>query len=134
MAPELLSADPTTSTPTPASDVYALAVTLLYIVLGCLPFAAAPNVFMKREWIKQGDVMRFAMEIGGAEARLKALRESLMERGGGFDVLEFLNMGLRKGREERVEAGEWRAWLEKRMVGRTPCDGVCPSEFDTPDV
>lgn len=112
LCPSLL-ARPGAAAPSPATDLYALAVTLLFAVIGGSPFdAAGRNVWRRREMAKLGRVLEcaFSGDDGWrSEARLAALAESC-----GWDVRAWLAMGLR-GVERRVGVREWREALEREI-------------------
>lgn len=112
LCPSLL-ARPSPATPSPATDLYALAVTLLFAVIGGSPFdAAGRNMWRRREMVKLGRVLEcaFSGDDGWrSEARLTALGESC-----GWDVRAWLAMGLR-GAERRVGVREWREALEREI-------------------
>ncbi|EON68693.1 serine/threonine protein kinase [Coniosporium apollinis CBS 100218] len=111
MAPEQLSSNRELSAPTPASDVYALAVTLLFVIIGDSPFAAAgSNRILKRHMIAQGDAMGFAINNDNvARQRLEDLEGRLEGR---CDVGRVLRMALKKSKEERPRAEQMADWLE----------------------
>ncbi|KAJ9658053.1 hypothetical protein H2201_007948 [Coniosporium apollinis] len=111
MAPEQLSSNRELSAPTSASDVYALAVTLLFAIIGDSPFAAAgANRILKRHMIAQGDAMGFATNDNHvARQGLEGLERSLAGR---CDVGRLLKMALKKAKEERPKAEEMAAWLD----------------------
>ncbi|EKG12224.1 hypothetical protein MPH_10707 [Macrophomina phaseolina MS6] len=70
LAPELCRINPP-PVPSPASDVYALGVTFVCLVLGESPFEsmAAGNAFRKREMVKMGDA------VGGLESYNSAIAQ-----------------------------------------------------------
>lgn len=107
MAPEQLSRDPTMSTPTFASDVYSLGVTLLSLLGGGNPFEAeTSNLFRLREAVKMGDVVDFAVREPVFEMRLESV-ERERKMAGAPGVLASLKLALRKKREDRCSALEW---------------------------
>jgi hypothetical protein len=108
MAPEQLSRDPDLSTPTFASDIYSLGITLLSFLCGGNPFASLlNNGFRLREAVKMGDAMSWAMQEPAFESRVEQLQTVWEERGGEGKVLSFVACALRKKREDRVDAGAW---------------------------
>jgi hypothetical protein len=108
MAPEQLSRDPDVSTPTFASDIYSLGITLLSFLCGGDPFAPLlDNGFRLREAVKMGDAMSWAMQEPAFETRVEQLQKLWEERGGQGKILSFVACALRKKREDRVDAGAW---------------------------
>ncbi|OJD34796.1 protein kinase domain-containing protein [Diplodia corticola] len=134
LAPELCSRPALLSSPSPASDVYALGVSLVCVVLGESPFEAlaAGNPFRKREMVKCGDAVGFAREVPrGRFGRVKGAvggmwvtsrrRDGGDDRGGdgggdgggeAWDWERWLRRGLVKSVEKRAGAGEWRGEVE----------------------
>lgn len=114
MAPEQLNRDPSISIPTPASDVYALGITLLSLMIGDSPFAGmSNNLFMLREAVKCGTPLNFAMREFSAEKRIENLDVEWKRRGGVGSVLDFLRPALKKDRAVRCSAQEWVEVLER---------------------
>jgi serine/threonine protein kinase len=114
LCPSILTRDPATShypAPSTSTDVYSLAVTLLFVVIGHSPFdAAGSNVFRRRDMIKQGAPLAYAFggdDGAAAEERCKDLSAAL-----GWDVVAWLQMGLRKV-DRRAGVQEWRGRLER---------------------
>lgn len=113
MAPEQLVRDPALSTPTFASDVYSLGITLLSLLIGGDPFApVSANLFMLREAVKMGDALNFAMREYEYERRLEAVEGVWKRHGREGRVLSLFKGVLRKKREERVSAREWATRVE----------------------
>lgn len=121
LAPELCRLHPAPAPPSPATDVYALGVTLLCVVVGESPFEALAggNAFRKREMVKCGDAVGFAREVPRARfARVKGevgkrWRRSEDDGGGqAWDWERWMRRGLVKKAEMRVGAKEWRRELE----------------------
>ena len=118
MAPEQLSRDSDLNTPTFASDVYSLAMTLLFFLCGASPFAEVEsNAFRLREAVKMGDAINWAVRDPTVEARLEGLQKCWESRGGKGNLLALVAPGLRKGREKRPSASGWMALVEERMSG-----------------
>ncbi|TKA57908.1 hypothetical protein B0A49_09686 [Cryomyces minteri] len=109
MAPELLQPH---ALPTPASDVYALATTLLHALLGRSPYPAA-NAFALREMVRQGEPLRWARESEDAHR----LDLDVGVEGARGPAVAWLHAALKKRPEERTSASEWRGWLEEQRVG-----------------
>ncbi|CAK4032551.1 kinase domain-containing [Lecanosticta acicola] len=104
MAPEQMRIQKDLSTPTFASDVWSLGISLLYILVGDSPYSAAcaGNVFMLREAIKTGDPLQFARMDPVARKRLAACQ----------DFVDICRQALKKDREIRTSASAWLAFLE----------------------
>lgn len=100
MAPEQMSTKAEFSTPTFASDVWSLAITLLSVVIGGSPYSrfCGGNKFMLREAIKSGEALRFA-----TENERSSITSALP-----FDVKASLGPALRKDRGKRVTAAVWK--------------------------
>ncbi|KAF2767401.1 kinase-like protein [Teratosphaeria nubilosa] len=108
MAPEQLKIQKELSTPTQASDVWALGITLLTLIVGESPYTAAcgENLFMLREAIKSGDPLGFARMTGPKlQKRLAACQ----------DFLDCCRLALNKDREKRVTAKVWKGWVEREL-------------------
>lgn len=113
MAPEQLVRDAALNTPTFASDVYSLGITLLSLLIGGDPFApVSANLFMLREAVKTGDALNFAMREYEYERRLEAVEGIWKRHGRQGRVLSLFKGVLRKKREERVSAKEWATRVE----------------------
>lgn len=118
LAPELCRLHPAPAPPSPATDVYALGVTLLCVVVGESPFEALAggNAFRKREMVKCGDAVGFAREVPRARfARVKGevgKRWRRREDGQAWDWERWMRRGLVKKAEMRARAKEWRRELE----------------------
>jgi serine/threonine protein kinase len=105
LAPELLSRPCPPSTR--SSDVYAMAITILTLIIGTSPFsAAAGNRFQLLEMIKIAKPIEFAMQDYQSEGRISDVARRV-KKATGIDVLRFLQMGLRKDAGERVRAEDW---------------------------
>ena len=104
-SPELLTSltDTTRPTfPTPAADVYALAVTLLFAAIGESPYAAAKMEVMKLSMAREGRPLQFA-KSGEQAARVRT--GGLVER--------CLAGALAKDAEARWEVTQWADEVEK---------------------
>ncbi|KAL1628207.1 hypothetical protein SLS54_001777 [Diplodia seriata] len=125
LAPELCRLHPAPQPPSPASDVYALGVSLVCVVLGESPFEALAggNAFRKREMVKCGDAVGFAREVlpRGRFGRVKRVVAGGMWRAKGngeaWDWERWLRRGLVKRVEMRAGAGEWRDEVEGLVRG-----------------
>jgi hypothetical protein len=91
--------------PTPASDLWGTAMTLLILVVGASPYAfVGSNVFQRRELIKQGNPIEYVGygDFGARNvARLKALGKDM-----GVDLIKWFKRVLGKN-AEGVEAETW---------------------------
>lgn len=105
MAPEQMRIQKDLSTPTCASDVWSLGITLLYVLVGESPYAGAcaGNLFMLREAIKTGDPLQFARMDPVMRKRLAATQ----------DFVDICRQALKKEREKRVDAKGWVMFLEE---------------------
>ena len=104
-SPELLASltDPTRpALPTPAADVYALAVTLLFAAIGESPYVGAKMEFMKLSMAKEGRPLQFA-KSGEQAARVR--KEGLVER--------CLSGAMAKDVEARWDVSQWRDEVRK---------------------
>jgi serine/threonine protein kinase len=99
LAPELLCRP--YPDPSFASDVYALGMTLLFIMLGRSPFESAGNKWMVMEWAKSGRVMECVGMDGKSLGRLEDVAGLVKERER-WDVKRFVMGGLRKEVEKRA--------------------------------
>lgn len=111
MAPEQMRSQRDQSTPTFASDVWSVGATLLYILAGGSPYAAAcggngsSNLFMLREAIKTGDPMGFARMDPVVRKRMAACQ----------DFVDCCRIALQKHRETRMSAAAWEVWIEAEL-------------------
>ena len=104
-SPELLASltDPTRpALPTPAADVYALAVTLLFAATGESPYVGAKMEFMKLAMAKEGRPLQFA-KSGEQAARVR--KGGLVER--------CVSGALAKDAEGRWDISQWREEVER---------------------
>lgn len=104
MAPEQLRIQKELNTPTFASDIWGLGITLLCIIVGDSPYTAAcgGNDFMLREAIKSGDPIGFARMDPVPRKRLAACQ----------DFVDCCRLALNKDRVKRTTAAAWGSWLE----------------------
>ncbi|OCK81389.1 hypothetical protein K432DRAFT_381341 [Lepidopterella palustris CBS 459.81] len=102
-------------TPSTKTDLYSLAIALLYVIIGGSPFdSAGSNAFRRREMAKSGNPLLWA--FGGDEGWKSEKRIKELSKRVGWDVQQFLKMGLEK-LEMRVEVGVWREELEGKTGG-----------------
>jgi len=104
MAPEQMRIQKEFNTPTFASDIWSLGITLLCIMVGDSPYAAAcgGNNFMLREAIKSGDPIGFAKMDPVPRKRLAACQ----------DFVDCCRLALKKDRTNRTTAAAWSSWLD----------------------
>ncbi|KAK3714476.1 hypothetical protein LTR37_007782 [Vermiconidia calcicola] len=104
MAPEQLRIQKDLNTPIFASDVWSLGMTLLSIIVGGSPYAAAcgSNVFMLREAIKTGDALRFARADPVVQKRMAACQ----------DFVDCCRLALQKDPARRSTTAAWERWFE----------------------
>jgi serine/threonine protein kinase len=118
MSPEQLVRDPNLSTPTFASDIYSLGITLLTFLCGGDPFVSLlSNTFRLREAVKMGDAITWAMQEPQYEQRLEDLQRLWEQRGGKGKLLALIVGALRKKREDRWDAGEWCCKVDEALKG-----------------
>lgn len=108
MAPEQMRVQKDFNKPTYSSDVWSLGITLLTLIVGGSPYAAAcgNNMFMLREAIKRGDPLGFARMDPRAQKRIAAAQ----------DFVDCCRVALKRDREKRVTAGGWKQWLERSEI------------------
>jgi serine/threonine protein kinase len=108
--PSLLSSSSTTS-PSAATDLWSLAITLLFLIVGSSPYDAFKgNKFQQREMVKSGSPLQcMGYDDQGIQnvKRLQSLSKDL-----GFDVQKWLAKVLVKDAGKRVSVAAWRAELE----------------------
>lgn len=77
MAPEQMRVQPEFSTPTSASDIWSLGITILTVIVGGSPYTAAcgSSVFVLREAIKKGDPLKYACVDPVVHKRLAACQD-----------------------------------------------------------
>lgn len=103
-SPELLTAlhrGTARAIATPASDVFALAVTLLVAAMGESPYASARMEVQKLGMAKEGRPLDFAR---GGENASRAMRGRMVDR--------ILTSAVEKNVEKRLSAEEWRAVVD----------------------
>ena len=108
MAPEQLCTQKNMKTPTFASDIWSLGLTLLFVIAGGSPYAAAcgENLFRLREAVKNGDPLAFARMDPVVQMRLYASQ----------DFIDCCRHALQKDRNRRSTAAAWQRWLEYRYI------------------
>ena len=111
--PALVAKASPPASPSASTDLWALGLTLLWLVIGISPFDCATNTFQRRELIKHGNPLSYAIygDDGPKNfARIKALSKEL-----GFDVQKWFAKVLTKDVAKRVGVEEWKLELENAM-------------------
>lgn len=109
--PILVAKSTTSVAPSAHSDLWSLAITLLYLVIGTSPFeCAGSNVFRRREIVKHGTPLAYtAYGDDGPRnmARINALSKALS-----FDMQTWFAQALHKDVSKRAGVSSWRRDLE----------------------
>jgi serine/threonine protein kinase len=92
-----------TAKPTVKDDIYSLAVTLLTPALGDNVYSAAPNRFLRLDWIKQGRPLSYAPTVW-----------SLKKKG----VVDTVLRPALNAEEKRCGLSEWQSIVEKECSSR----------------
>lgn len=110
--PTLMTKTSASSLPTPVTDLWSLAMTLLVVVLGVSPYSRlATNAYMKKEYIKQGSPLTFLKQGENAArnvTRLKSLSARL-----GWNVETWLGAVLVKDATRRAGVLDWLEMLQQ---------------------
>ncbi|KAF1966526.1 kinase-like protein [Bimuria novae-zelandiae CBS 107.79] len=115
MAPSQLTAAGASAPPTPESDVWALAMTLLVFVAGASPYERiAPNAILKREILKQGKPLDYV--AAGENGVRSIVRLGGASRALGFNVKKWLGKALVRDEAARMGVAEWREELADALV------------------
>lgn len=108
MAPEQLRLQKDLNTPTFASDVWSVGISLLFVIVGSSPYAAACGretdssyLFRLREAIKNGQPISYAKMDPVIEKRFASCQS----------FLDCCNKVLKKDRADRWSAEKWLKWL-----------------------
>jgi serine/threonine protein kinase len=113
--PSLLSSA-TPATPSAATDLWSLAITLLYLIVGASPFdALKSNTFQQREMIKQGAPL--ACVAYGDEGIKNMRRLRALEGALGFSLVDWLGRVFVKDVKKRVGLDAWRDELVRGIKG-----------------
>ncbi|KAI4926375.1 hypothetical protein J4E85_006668 [Alternaria conjuncta] len=108
--PSLLSSS-STSPPSATSDLWSLAITLLFLILGGSPYDAFKgNKYQQREMIKAGCPLRVMGHDDLGVRNMKRVQG--LSRDLGFDLLGWFGRVLVKDGGKRVELKEWMGELE----------------------
>lgn len=96
--------------PTSGSDLWSLAITLLYVVIGASPLdGIGANKFIRRDCVKHGTPMVYAGYGDKGAQNMKRLTD--LGKALGFDVKSWLAGVLKKDPEDRVHIGQWKQAL-----------------------
>jgi len=105
--PSLLSSTNPAS-PSPATDLWSLAITLLFLILGTSPFEAFKhNKYQQREMIKSGSPLQCLTYGDLGIVNLRKMRT--LSRDLGFDVVKWFGRVLSKRVHDRIDVAAWRA-------------------------
>ncbi|KAF2623876.1 kinase-like protein [Macroventuria anomochaeta] len=109
--PSLLSSS-APAEPSAATDLWSLAITLLFLIIGASPFGAfRHNKYQQREMIKSGSPLQcLAYDDAGIKnvRKMKGLSKAL-----GLDLHKWFAKVLVKDVSKRVDVAEWRYELER---------------------
>lgn len=115
MAPSQLTAAGANAPPTPESDLWALAMTILVLINGASPYErVAPNAILKREILKQGTPLEYIS--AGENGVRSVLRLGGLSRALGFNVKKWLGKVLVRDESARMSIGEWREELADALM------------------
>jgi serine/threonine protein kinase len=105
------------ATPSASTDLYSLAITLLFVVLGASPFDGFKhNKFQQREMIKSGAPLQCLQYDDEGIKNLRKL--NILSKDLGFDVQKWFAKVLVKDHAKRVGVLEWRGELVARLAER----------------
>ena len=100
-----------TAPPSAATDLWSLAITLLFLVLGASPYDAfRHNKYQQREMIKSGCPLQCAGYDDQGLTNMRRLKA--LQRGLGFDVAAWFGSVLVKEQARRVDVFEWKRRLQ----------------------
>ena len=109
--PSLLSSS-APAEPSAATDLWSLAITLLFLIIGASPFDAfRHNKYQQREMIKSGSPLQcLAYDDAGIKnmRKMKDLSKAL-----GMDLHKWFAKVLVKDVSKRIDVAEWRDELER---------------------
>ncbi|KAF9697956.1 hypothetical protein EKO04_004177 [Ascochyta lentis] len=112
--PSLLSSLSPTE-PSAATDLWSLAITLLFLIIGASPFDAfRHNKYQQREMIKTGNPLQcLAYDDAGIKnvQKMRNLSKTL-----GLDLQKWFAKVLVKDVSKRIEVAEWREELERASM------------------
>ncbi|KAF2652376.1 kinase-like protein [Lophiostoma macrostomum CBS 122681] len=113
LAPALVakSSKESPATPTLETDVWSLAITLLYVIIGQSPFdCAGSNVYRRREMVKQGVPLSYTAYGDDGPRNLKRL--DMLSKELGVDLKKWFAGALDASGEMQVDVKRWREELE----------------------
>lgn len=115
MAPSQLTAAGASAPPTPETEIWALAMTLLVLITGVSPFErVAPNAILKREILKQGKPLDYVK--AGENGVRSVLRMGGLSTALGFNVKKWLGKVLTRDEKARMGVDEWREELRGALA------------------
>jgi serine/threonine protein kinase len=101
-------------TPTLETDVWSLAITLLYVIIGQSPFdCAGSNVYRRREMVKQGVPLSYTAYGDDGPRNLKRL--DTLSKDLGLDLKKWFAGVLDTSAKVQVDVRRWREELEGAM-------------------
>lgn len=108
MAPEQITSNKDLSKPTFASDIWSLGISLLFILVGGSPYAAARGVMAGNilSWVKDGKPLMVARLDPVVKKRIEACQ----------DLVDCCRMALHKDRDSRPSAASWLERFEKDFL------------------
>jgi serine/threonine protein kinase len=110
--PALMTKASAKTLPTPETDLWALAITLLFVVIGASPYTrVASSEVMKRDIIKQGNPLAWMAQ--GENGMRNMQRMGTLAARLSWDVTGWFKAALAKDASARVGFEEWRDQLER---------------------
>lgn len=107
--PSLLSSR-SPSSPSAATDLWSLSITLLFLIIGSSPYDAfKANTFQQREMIKSGSPLQCLQY--GDEGIKNMKRLNTLSKNLGFDLQKWFSRVLVKNMDKRVEIVPWKEEL-----------------------
>lgn len=113
LAPEQITSKQDADGPMAASDLWALGMTLLFIVIGGSPYDCMPNAFLRRDAVKMGEPLKYLAAGEKGPMNVKRLKDLSMKMG--FDVRAWFGQVLAMDKEKRVSGEEWLGAIRGAM-------------------